>query len=227
MKFQTKVAGTIPATLLLFIAATGAQAGSIPVNNYSFEAVALSRPGDYTLDNLPGWTWNGLISTFHPIVSAGGDFVAIPDGLNVAAVSSGVSISQTLSAVLTADTQYTLQVGIGNRASFYQGYMVTLSAGGTVLATDSSLSPGTGTFATSTISYLAPATGALIGNALTITLTAKGLSGQTEFDDVRLSTGGAASGTPEPGTWMLFGLGIAGVFVGKRVAGGLGHDRLG
>ena len=40
----------------------------------------------------------------------------VPDGMNVAAVDNGASISQTLQATLTDMTDYTLKVSAGQRA---------------------------------------------------------------------------------------------------------------
>ncbi len=213
MKLPTKVAGATTTTLIALFTAGISSAASIPVTNAGFEGLSLSYPSDYTLDNIPGWSHQGLCSTFWPTITQGGDFPqGIPEGLQVAAVSGGASISQTLTTVLAADTQYTLLVGIGNRAGFYSGgYTVSLSAGGTVLATDSSQTPGAGLFATSTISYHSPSTGAAIGSALAITLYATGPGEQAEFDDVRLFTGTSGAATPEPGTWVLLAAGAGGL----------------
>ena len=183
---------------------------SIPVTNASFEALSLAHPDDYSLNNIPGWnvSLHGFASTFRP----GGEFPAgIPDGVNVAAVGGGSSISQTLSGLLTGNTNYTLLVGVGNRSGYFSGYTVTLIAGGVVLATDSiqhsdysAFAEAYGTFTTSTINYFAAAGNAQIGTALSITLSSSGSSSdQAEFDNVRLSSSGGSSGTPEPASFGL------------------------
>lgn len=208
-------------TVVLLCAVGAIQAGSIPITNQGFESLSQANPDDYSLNNIPGWTVsvNGFASTFRP----GGEFPGgIPEGRNVAAVGGGSSISQNLSGMLTAGTSYSLSVGIGNRAGFFYGYTVSLSAGGVVLASDTvqasdypAFAGAYGTFMTSTVSYFAAAGNAQLGNALAITLGANGdSSGQTEFDNVVLSSSGGTSGTPEPASFALVGAaGLCGVLM--------------
>ena len=198
---------------------------SIPVTNASFEALPLAHPDDYSLNNIPGWSVspNGFASTFRPA----GEFPGgIPDGLNVAAVGDGFSISQTLSGLLSGDTNYTLLVGVGNRSGYFYGYTIALSAGGVVLATDSirasdysAFAGAYGTFITSTINYFAAAGNAQIGSALSITLSATGSSsGQAEFDNVRLSSSSGSSGTPEPASFgLMLAAGACGALVRRKL----------
>jgi len=91
-------------------------------------------------------------ATFKPSTGAegGGEFVGIPNGVNVAAIGNeigGANIFQALTATVSANTLYTLKVSVGARADFpFSEYTIDLEAGGTVLAADSSLDPSPGTF---------------------------------------------------------------------------------
>ncbi len=225
---QTTPNGTriLSAAALLLSVVFALPAASIPISNAGFESLSLAHPDDYSLNNIPGWnvSLHGFASTFRP----GGEFPAgIPDGLNVAAVGGGSSISQTLSGFLTGDTNYTLLVGVGNRRGYFYGYTITLSAGGVVLATDSvrasdytAFAEAYGTFTTSTINYFAVAGNAQIGTALSITLSSPGdSSGQAEFDNVRLSSSGGTSGTPEPASFgLMLAAGACGALVRRKWA---------
>src|SRR4051812_34264625 len=205
MKRLVKVARVTPLTGicrslgLLLCSAAASSATSITIPNFGFESVSLANPDDYSADNIPGWITNINSSTFRPSSAEypGG----IPQGLNVAAVTNGDFMFQTLTDTLTADTTYSLSVEVGNRPGFFHGYTVIFSAGSDVLATESSLSPAPGSFLTSTISYYAAAGNPDLGGALTITLSDSGQIGQVNFDKVQLD---AVQG-PEPTTFVLFG----------------------
>src|SRR5258708_32814894 len=163
------------ATVVLFAAIPAMnvgvlQAAAIPINNFSFEADVLAL-GAFDPGNVPGWTAGpgASMSTYHPTTSQfpGG----VPDGVNVGAVQGG-DMSQTLLANLTANTQYTLLVSVGRRADNALGiYLVTLEAGGSVLASESAQTPAAWTFYTSTISFFAAHGNAHLGQAPTIRLT--------------------------------------------------------
>lgn len=123
---------------------------------------------------------------------------------------SGVAgITQTLSSVLTSGTKYDLQVKVGNAAPDeytapgFPGYAVQLWAGVNLLAQDyNTLNPDEGTFATSTVSYIASADNPYLGQSLEIRLLnlLQGPGAETGFDDVRLE----ATSVPEPTS--IFGL---------------------
>lgn len=190
------------AIAVLACAVRPAHATSITVANYSFEQVSVAY-GSYSANNIPGWNFTGFVSTYHPTTTeiTGG----AQDGLNVAAVGAGFSIFQTLSATLTADTNYSLQVAVGERTDIVSpGYLVSLYAGGNLLASESSHTLISGSFITSTVSYYASVVDPNLGQALTIRLSVGGISNQTEFDNVRLDATPAA--TPEPATFWAAGL---------------------
>ena len=151
---------------------------------------------------------------------AGSFFVGgAPQGNNVQPLyvnspSGGAAygVQQQLTATLAADTHYSLTVQVGNIASGsgqnlpntdffgsegFPGYRVQLLAGDSVLAEDnSSLSPGEGLWATSTVSFDSTANPAQLGLPLAIRLI--NLNGpatvtdplqngvEVDFDDVRL-----------------------------------------
>jgi len=136
-------------------AAGTVQAEEIFIENYSFEALEL--PESTWLAGAPdGWTLlEGHFGVLNPSDAAfpGG----IPDGYNVA-YSNGGTIGQVLSAVLQANTLYSLDVTLGNRPTLpFPGYLVQLLAGGVVIAEDaSSITPDAATFAGTSVSFQTP-----------------------------------------------------------------------
>lgn len=230
-------------TLAIGIAANAPKADAALLNiaNSGFEDPVLA-PGDYTPNSLPGWNAydpNGVYSAnsaygvFNP-TSTNAYLGGVPEGNNDAYVyvvdNSVAGISQTLSDVLTANTQYNLTVDVGNPAAYtgfpelagFPGYAVQLLAGGNVLASESSLTLGEGTFGTSTLSYTATAGDALLGQALEIRLlnTSATTGVEVDFDNVRLNAI-SATAVPEP-TSMLgilaFGAFGAGSILKKKKA---------
>ncbi|MHC4129220.1 MAG: PEP-CTERM sorting domain-containing protein [Planctomycetota bacterium] len=182
--------------------ATNAHAGSIFVENHSFEATELPD-GDHTRVAPPGWTTlDGRFGTFNP--TAVTYPLGVPDGVNTTH-SNGGTMSQVLAAVLEPNTIYTIHVELGNRPETpFPGYMVQLLAAGSLLAEDvSSVAPPSETFATSQVTYTATIADAHLGGALEIRLVSFGI--QTNFDDVRVT----ATVIPAPG--MLALLGVAGL----------------
>jgi hypothetical protein len=114
----------------------------------------------------------------------------IPNGINVAAVDGGASISQTLAATLTALTQYTLVVYVGQRADYpLSGYLISLDAGGHVLASASSPIPAAGTFTPVTVNFLSGASNPDLGGTLSIVLATTGYA-QAESDAISLDGSG-------------------------------------
>jgi hypothetical protein len=131
------------ATVVVLCVAGVGRAASITITNPSFEAVVV--PLGQATSLTPGWTQLGNAFTVHPSTT---QFpTGIPDGVNVAAVNFSTDfaahISQTLAATLTADTQYTLQVDVGQRADIgLSGYLISFDAGGNLLAPPRPPSPG-------------------------------------------------------------------------------------
>lgn len=196
--------------LLLSLIANSAFATPVSINNASFESQVLSD-GAYVV-GIAGWS-NSSGGVFNATAAQfpGG----VPDGQNFAWLNGG-SASQTLTANLTANSEYTLSVGVGERLDSsvsykFPGYSVSLLAGGHVLATESSLNPPPGSFLTSTLHFTALSGNPYLGQSLAIQLTANGT--QVEFDNVRLNV----SPVPEPEIYgmMLMGLGMMG-FVARR-----------
>jgi len=197
---KSRLAGArhlVAAALAASVCVRGGSAAAEPVavTNPSFEA---QTPADGTAigNNLTGWTlsgpsdggpWNPMDASYPGATDQTPDLDStIPDGRNVA-YSNGRTLSQVLTSTLRADTQYTLQVEVGNRletAFAFPGYAVQLLANGTVVAQESALTPSKGTFATSMLQYSAPPGSALLGRQLEVRLSSNGV--QTSFDDVRL-----------------------------------------
>jgi hypothetical protein len=212
----------------------------IAIANAGFEAFALEDndcslpvPGPYCIeaaDPIPGWTldpWFGDGGSYDPGVVQYPS--GPPEGENVAFSSGGTNptISQSLSEVLSVGATYFLLVDVGHRSdNNFPGYSVQLRAGASLLAQESSLQPGPGTFATSQIVFTASEADP-IGENLMIRLDSAG--SQTHFDDVRLCVASAApSPVPVPAggatTWiaialLLVGFGFAGRRAGYSTAG--------
>lgn len=181
--------------LLISWGASLSLAANVPITNAGFEDVVLTcvaGPLCYADGNVAGWagTGTGSFGTFMPSVGAGGIYPAgIPEGVNVAALGnasgSGVLV-QTLGMTLQPNTTYILTFSVGSRADYpFTGYSVELLAGSTTVASDSSLAPASGTFATGRIVYSTSANPALLGQTLAIRLTGSA-PGQADFDKISL-----------------------------------------
>jgi hypothetical protein len=184
--------GALFAALLIFCGAQLSVAANVFIANAGFEDVALPcSAGPLCNDgNLTGWTGIGQSATFMPSIGPGGEYPSgIPEGVNVAALGnnsgSGVLV-QTLGITLQPNTTYTLTFSVGSRADYpFAGYSVELLAGSTTVASDSSLAPPSGTFATGRIVYSTGANPTLIGQTLGIRLTGNA-PGQADFDKISL-----------------------------------------
>jgi hypothetical protein len=179
-----------------------ANAAIVPVINASFESppTAVFTPGLITGWILTTPTEQGVFNpgAFPP---AG---ITATDGVQTAYLNTG-NISQTLPALLTANTAYTLRVDVGDRADIgFPGYRVRLLAGATLLAEEFSLVPTTG-FLTSTVNFTALPGNPALGQPLTIQLVSNGV--QVNFDNVRLD----ASPIPVPASLAVWGVGALGL----------------
>jgi hypothetical protein len=170
---------------------------------------------------------SGAAATFKPSTGAGGEFNSIPNGVNVAGVGNGTgaaNIFQALTATVQPNTLYTLDVSVGHRADFpFSEYTIDLEAGGTILASDSSLSPGAGTFLADAITFSSGPTPPTLGDQLGIRLSATGLSvtgaaAQADFDLVLLDAS-SVSAVPEPGTLALLATACLGQLGYRRQRG--------
>jgi len=229
----------------------GVQADSILIVNPGFE-IDFAAPNTFPVGTPTGW------DAYDPnnLLPAGGNALGVlnpadstffpsgaPEGSNVALVflsssigSGPVGLSQTLGAVLQANTQYSLSVEVGDIASgtgappfdqFYElsgfpGYQVQLLAGGMVLAEDDNTLANVltdGAFATSTVVFETGAAHAMLGEALEIRLinlntadTPQFPGIEVDFDDVRLD---AVAVVPSPASSALIGLGTL-LIAGRR-----------
>ena len=165
----------------------------IPIVNAGFEQAVLPcvPPSACFTANVPGWTGTGAFYTLKPSIRAGGNFLSpIPEGVNVAeldARTAKAALEQTLNTTLQPNIAYTLVFSVGSRADIVlAGYSVELLAGSTTLASESSLTPPTGTFLEGRITYSSTfADPALFGQRLGIRLTAK-VGGEADFDKLSL-----------------------------------------
>jgi hypothetical protein len=198
------------ATLMLS-ASVSLSAATIVITNPSFEDDPL-EPGVISNASPTGWnniSQNGAIGFWHD----NGSYInGVPDGVNHLFVGFGNpgAVAQTLSAVLQANTLYTLSYYVGSRSDIPLGdYTVYLTAGGVTLASDSGGNPTLGNFVFRSFSFTAGANPDGEGLELGIGVYDLGNDGfslaQGEFDAFSLSTGAPESGTPEPSTLFLMG----------------------
>ena len=229
--------GLAVSTFLISLAV--AKAGPIAVGNTGFESPATLTTA------VPGsWTRIGTTSNvlaYNPYELGGGNVYylgANPTtdpanggsgypgifGENLGSAQhavAGSGFQQTLSAVFTANTAYTLTVEEGTRdgtvASSTLGSEIQLLAGSTVVASAiDNVGATPGTFKDQT-AFLANSHSfsALFGQALTIqivtTLPTTDASQATDWDNVRLDGTLQVAAIPEPAGLALLGIGIAGL----------------
>jgi hypothetical protein len=197
-----------------------ANAASVTVQNFSFEAPALANPGDYsgTIDN---WLKNPSAGSASVEYYNGGHYTANNPLSAPAEGYQGVSINTFDNAnpglratlyqdvgLLLPNTTYTLTVAIGARLDFAgaTGSFALFNgadATGTLLATSTALGPVAGTFEQYSISF---STGASVSGDLVVALTHES-GGQISFDNIRLD---ATPTIPEPSAcaMMAGGLGV-------------------
>ncbi len=185
-----------------------ALAAPIAINNFSFEGPSQTDFG-YTTGVVTGWSVTGNGGVWRP----GNNLPQGPTNGDQVGYSNGGSLTQTLSAVLTANSQYTLNVDLLNRTDGYPNFSSTIEilAGGHVLASSTIRGGTAGTTVLQTVSFLSGASDAYLGQNLGIALVSRG--GQSDWDNVRLNL----APVPEPETYamMIAGLGLLG-FMARR-----------
>lgn len=176
---------------------------TLAISNASFESptgaqgsVAYVASGWTAANSNPCGVFNPEVGIYANDVN---DILPAPaDASQVLWIDGSNSVSQTLSATLSANQTYTLTGAIGNRRDGYgllsgdQAY-VYLLAGGVVIAQTNNLPhPSAGHFESWSINYTSPATGVPSG-PLEIQL---GLNGQGEvnFDNLSLTSTTASNG---------------------------------
>lgn len=206
-------ASALGAIGLLGLLPTTAQSDPVTIVNSSFE-LPVTPPDSFLVGPAPdGWTAYGSVNLVDRVVGVLNPNTTalyldpVPDGSNVAVTflsnfsGNEAGLEQTLAATLQPLTQYTLNVEVGNLATYevpphdpfdfdgFPGYRIELLAGGVVVASDEdTLLPGEGRFLTSTVQLAVGLDHAQLGQPLGIRLVnldaAPGV--EVNFDDVRL-----------------------------------------
>ena len=237
-KISTIIAGCSAVFLSLVINIAPAKAASIAISNSGFEEPNLEGVEPivgnevFTFDPPPGWQLydpSGLIpadtnlsTSYSGVWNPSSAFYTdeAPEGENIGAIflnqtpgSGVVGLSQTLLDTLQANTQYTLQVEVGNPGSSFfagfPGYGIQLLAGDTIIAEDNNtLNIAEGSFSPSTIVYRTSINDSNLGQPLQIrllnTLESNGL--EVNFDEVRLSTVSISEPTSIPESDLIVSL---------------------
>jgi hypothetical protein len=227
---RPRLRGVFFLALLLVTPVLSLSAASITVPNFSFESPALSAGAnnnggngdtttitDWTISAPPGNTNNGV---YHPVAGftstnplpppADGDQLAylVPGGENTSSLTTSASLG-----TVAANMLYTLTVAVGNRSDnlfFDTGtYTIDLLANGVSVAeaTRAGSTVAHGTFSDLSATFTSPTSGPLIGESLTIRLSATAGSDNDEaiFDNVRLT----ATPVPEPAISTMIVSGMA------------------
>ncbi len=260
-RIKTPLRIAASAVILMALTTSPSSAALLNVTNAGFEDITGESPvNEFTFGALNGWslyeetpglTSNGdgphyFIGTLTP---TGGEFFpgGASEGNRVGLAfnyfgspntGSGLEygLFQSLSETLQANTQYTLQVDIGNIASGtavnndffdlsgFPGYRVDLMAGTTVLDSDNNSLAGSiaeGAFGLSTVTFTTGATHSQLGQNLGIRLvnlnvtdpSAPNADLEVDFDNVRLD----ATAIPEPSSLLLILIAIGSLcFIRRR-----------
>jgi hypothetical protein len=234
------LAGAFSAALLSFIAPIlPLSATTIAVPNFSFESPALppganNGGGNGDTTSITSWTiaapaGNTNNGVYHPVsgFTSTNPLPAPADGNQIAYLVPGAGNTSSITTsnslgLIAANTTYMLTVALGNRndtqiLTFDTGlYTINILANGVSVA-QSTLAGSMvahGTFSDLSTSFLSPNSGLLIGESLTLRLSATGGSANDEgiFDNVRLTATTAVTSVPDSGgTMMLLSIGILGL----------------
>ena len=203
--------------------------GMITVSNHSFELPAVAEDGVGVAESWDVLVPTGSIGVWNvPTPTPGAApafFDPLPDGEQVAFNNGGI-LSQTLSETLAADTQYQLFVAVGLRGDirtsnfpdFPPNWAVELWAGSELLGRktqdDVPFAAPFGRFEDVIVTFpVANAAAFAIGQQLRIALVSDSI--QANFDNVRLRSDPAVA-VPEPASFSLFLVGIAGAALASR-----------
>ncbi len=172
--------GGLTASDTIQITVVAAPTLAITVAGASFEVPVLAD-GVWTT-STPWWDLTGNGGIYNPMATAFPD--GVPDGAN-SYYGNGGTLAQTITAeTVLADTIYSLSVEVGNRADKpFPGYEIQLLVAGLVRASESTVSPAAGTFATASASFISVLADG--GQSLEIRLVTSG--NQVSFDRVVLT----------------------------------------
>lgn len=212
-------AGFVALVVVGFALTSVAAAASIPITNFSFEDPVLADSG-WSPGVATGWTASVNAGAFNPRIDQ------LPQGptqgLQVGYSNNvGEAFSQTVGAVLTANTIYTLVVDIQSRADNDEAgpnqssTLVLRTVGGFVLGTSTIAFPipPSGANAEQTTSFTALPGDIHLGETLQIALISGG--NQSDWDNVRLDASPTAA-VPEPTTMLLWGTTAVGLAIVRR-----------
>ena len=204
----------------LFLWVSSGFANPITVLNSSFESPSCGSVAPVTCAPA-NWALTGVSGALLPATTA---WDSIPDGVQVGFANLG-TLTQNLAVNLAPDTTYTLSVWLSRRTTEGQVFSpeIDLLAGSTVLLAMDNSNPGGAAPTTNTdgtynwvdwtMSWKSPDSGAIIGQALSISLGSA--ASQTDFDNVSLS---GTTSAPEPGMFLLIGGGLIGLGLRRRFA---------
>ena len=222
---------------------------AVPIANASFETATLTTVGTIngsynnliagsTISASGGTLSNWNVSTTAGVNASGGAFAPTVGGNNwtttwwasnnvgyVQMTAAGsTTLSQSLADTLSNNTTYTLSSLIGRRMftpTF--NYAIELWAGptltgATLLGSASNLALASDSSGLDSLVYNSGAGNSLAGQTLHVVLRSTGRGGFSEafFDNVTLD---ASASSPEPATWILAGVGLLAVRLGRRAAG--------
>jgi hypothetical protein len=198
-KFSYFIAAMIFGGLLT--SGSAAFGGSITVTNYSFEQTT-TVDGSSSVDNAaPGWVQDPLAFAVYYVGNVSPSPAGTPpatDGVQYLAVTGAGGVVQSNDAIIAAGVTYTLTVDVDETSPALNfgypgsGYMLELIDDSTTTPTILSSTPQIVTPGeqTTTVQYIAPASGAPVGDELGIELRSLNTiqpNSPTEFDNVRLS----------------------------------------